>query len=47
MNVAAYVTMTADGYLPRPEDRDLPPSDKLVADSYRRAQKRTAGTLNT
>jgi dihydrofolate reductase len=39
MLVVAYFTLTADGFLPRAEDQDLPPPDKILADSTRRAEK--------
>ena len=39
MNVAAYFTLTADGYLPGAEDNDLPPPDNILRDTKKRALK--------
>ena len=39
MNIIAYFTLTADGFLPRAEDKDLLPPDLLIADSMKRAAK--------
>ena len=38
MNVVAYFTLTADGFLPGAEDKDLPPPDKILADTTKRAR---------
>jgi dihydrofolate reductase len=43
MNVIAYFTLSADGFLPRAEDKDLPPPDLVINDSMKRAAK--AGSL--
>lgn len=39
MNVVAYFTLTADGYLPGAEDRDLPDPRNILADTAKRAEK--------
>ncbi|HEX5183345.1 MAG TPA: dihydrofolate reductase family protein [Allosphingosinicella sp.] len=43
MNVIAYFTLSADGFLPRAEDKDLPPPDPVINDSLKRAAE--AGSL--
>jgi dihydrofolate reductase len=39
VNVVAYFTLTADGFLPRAEDKDLPPADNIYADTEKRAKR--------
>jgi dihydrofolate reductase len=39
MKVVAYFTLTADGYLPGAEDKDLPEPDTILADTAKRADK--------
>ena len=39
MNVVAYFTQTADGFLPGAEAADLPPADRIFADTAKRAKR--------
>jgi dihydrofolate reductase len=45
MKTIAYFTLSADGFLPRAEEKGLPPHDQVIADSMEVAEKAGAMIL--
>jgi dihydrofolate reductase len=39
MHIVAYFTLSADGFLPRAEEKGVPPPDGVLADTNKRAAK--------
>jgi dihydrofolate reductase len=39
MKVVAYFTLSADGFLPRAEDKDIPPPETIYTDTEKRTKK--------